>query len=177
MTQEQLMADKLRALVAYDPATGVFTWRQTNERPPNWNALYAGERAGYVNKTLGRRMIAILVGGKKRRFYASRLAWLYMMGEWPPCEVDHESLDKTDDSWGNLRLATSAQNKCNKGHQSNNVLRQKGVSFDKSRGKFCAFICVAGKNRALGRYQTIDEAAAAYAAAAIEFHGEFWRTE
>ena len=174
--KRSLTADELRNLLHYEPTTGVFTWLRTDSRPPNWNALYVGKRAGYINKHLGRRLIAILVNGKKTRFYAALLAWLYMTGEWPQHEVDHRSTDSADDSWDNLRAATSSQNKCNRKGNRTSALGVKGIHFDKSRQKYLAQICLGKTRHHLGRYDTIEEAAAAYATAAAELHGEFART-
>lgn len=44
----------------------------------------------------------------------------------------------------------------------------RGVCWDKSRGKWIASICVAGKQRNLGRFDSKEEAAAVYNEAAAE---------
>jgi hypothetical protein len=93
--------------------------------------------------------------------------------------VDHRNLNKLDNRRQNLRIATRSQNGMNRRAMSNNELGIKGVSRDKNKkGKtplFVARITVEGKTRRLGYFRTTEEAAAAYAAAARELHGEFHR--
>jgi hypothetical protein len=45
-----------------------------------------------------------------------------------------------------------------------------GVSFDSSRSKYCAYITVNGRRKNLGRFQTAEEAGAAYLSAKRELH-------
>lgn len=164
----------LHALLDYCPESGRFTWKRTDLRPANWNGNYAGKQAGYINSA-GRRVMAIMSGGKKRRYYANVLAWLYMTGEWPEGEVDHKNRDRSDDRWGNLRGASESQNKFNQGKHADNTTGIKGVSFDKRRGKFTAQIQAFKKFKHLGRFDTAEDAGEAYAKAAAEYHGEFAR--
>jgi hypothetical protein len=86
-TIDDLTAARLRELLNYEPATGIFRWRVRRTR----KAL-AGTQAGYVqvslrSKDTGYRRIR--VDGRKYR--AGRLAWLWMMGRWPRHNVGHEN--------------------------------------------------------------------------------------
>jgi hypothetical protein len=105
-------------------------------------------------------------------YLAHRLAWFYMKGEWPPVTVDHEDLDKSNNRWLNLRLATSAE-------QSHNtpVRRKglKGVWLDKRVGRWSAEICHQGKRTYLGMFDTEEVAHAAYRKAAAGLFGNFVR--
>lgn len=47
-------------------------------------------------------------------YKASRLAWLYMTGEWPKYEMDHINHVKDDNRWVNLRDVTPAENCANR---------------------------------------------------------------
>jgi hypothetical protein len=95
-----------------------------------------------------------------------------MTGEWPS-EIDHINLDKADNRWTNLRLATRRLNNANT--RPRGALGVKGVSWNEERKKYVAQIRVNGKQTGLGRFDTIEEAKAAYdAAAQLEF-GEFAR--
>jgi hypothetical protein len=63
-----------------------------------------------------------------------RAIWLYMTGELPDREIDHIDLNKTNNRWSNLRLATHGQNSSNRPAQSNNSIGLKGISFWYQRG-------------------------------------------
>ncbi len=103
---------------------------------------------------------------------SSRLAFLYMTGDWPlpRLEMDHINRDKTDDSWNNLRIATSQQNKANTKHRPNK-LGIRGVRWD--RGAYRADIKVNNKNIYLGRFKNLDDAKKAYNGIAKKYFGEF----
>jgi HNH endonuclease len=169
--------ETLRELFDYCEDTGALTWRKTLLRPTNWNRRYAGKQAGYINHW-GRRVIAIIgVDRKKRRYYASVIAWAWMTGEWPVGDVDHRDLGKANDRWDNLRPASRSQNLFNAPLNCRNTSGFKGVHFDKARKKFSANIQAFKVPKRLGRFETIEEAVAARAKAAEELHGEFARTE
>jgi hypothetical protein len=164
---------RVRELLDYDPETGIFLWKvdRTNGRGHVFRA--AGSEAGYIaalNKTNYYRQIMI----DGRTYRAHRLAWLYMTGSWPANGIDHADGDGTNNSWCNLREATRSENGGNSRRRSDNVSGAKGVRLD--RGKWVAQITVAGKICRLGTFNTLEAAAAAYEAAAIERFGEFART-
>lgn len=138
-----------------------------------WRYLRAGSgklnvEAGHITDK-GYRRIRV----KGKNYFAQRLAWFYMTGEWPPegYQVDHKNNDKLNNSWLNLRLATPDQNSKNYGVQVNNKLQIKGVV---QRGnKFEANIYYNGKLNYLGTFNTKEEAAKAYCDEAMKLDAEF----
>lgn len=92
--------------------------------------------------------------------------------------VDHANGNTLDNRSCNLRIATRSQNGANRGpdrRRLGTTSRHKGVSFDRRRKKWAAYIHVEGKTRALGRFDSEAAAARAYNDAAIETWGAFAR--
>lgn len=155
--------DALKALVSYDPETGIFT-RLAALSPRA--SRHVGKQSGSRNKVTG--YIEIHVGGAKH--YGHRLAWIYAHGAIPEgMRVDHENQDRSDNRLANLRLATHADNLRNCKIRVDNTSGVKGVSFDSSRGKWVA---VVGR-RHVGRFDTLEAAAGARRAAAEQAFGAF----
>lgn len=91
--------------------------------------------------------------------------------------VDHINLDTFDNRRINLRITDSNGNATNKSKRSTPCTsRYKGVTFDKSRGKWMAYINSKGKRINLGRFTNERDAAMAYNRATEEIHGEMGRT-
>lgn len=156
-----MTAELARSVWCYDPQTGVLTWKI--DRLP---AVLAGDVAGTLKK--GRRPHReVHFDGKI--YIAARLAWLMMTGKWPNPEVDHVNVDATDDRWLNLREANRSQQMGNTRLRKDNALGVRGVY----RSKF-AFIAHIGKNY-LGSFRTLEDAKAAYDAAASRRFGNFRR--
>lgn len=88
-------------------------------------------------------------------------------------EVDHKDGNGLHNFRSNLRLVTHQQNVWNTRRKSNNTSGEKGVSWDKARGKWKASIAAHGHQYTIGRYDTIEEAIIARRAAADRLHGEY----
>lgn len=161
-----LTARRLRELLLYDPRTGHFAWRECPTHPEK-----IGQQAGW-REPKGYWRVCI----EGRNYQAHRLAWLWMTGKWPAAQVDHRDLDKANNRWSNLRLATNGQNQANTPKRRRNTSGIKGVYWHKRRGKWQAAIMVSGRLKSLGYRNTKEEAAALYAAAANQHFGEFART-
>lgn len=154
--------EKLLQLLHYDPETGIFTWlREVNKRP--YDTV-----AGTVS-VHGYRVITYC--GVKYR--ASRLAHLYMTGEWPDGEMDHADRDKLNDRWTNLREVLRSQNALNRDLQSNNASGARGVHWDSTRSKWVAQVKDDGVNHFAGRFDSFEEAVIARDALATDLHGDF----
>ena len=158
-----LSANRLRKLLNYAPATGVFRWRVRRGGPKT-----VGGVAGSIHPPKGYRQICI--DGKLYR--ANRLAWLYMTGKWPKLEIGYINHNTSDTRWANLRAMTPSQRGATT--RTRNKLGARGVWITKS-GKYVARIKVAGKKKYLGLFDTIEKASVAYTRAAKDAFGQFAR--
>jgi hypothetical protein len=156
--------ERLREALHYDPPTGAFIWRGS------CTPRLIGKRAGCKKDFDGYRVIKV----DGRRYYEHRLAWFYMTAEWPK-ELDHCDLDKSNNAWTNLRLATRTGNSANRTLRRDNTSGFKGVSFDPRDGRWDAKLMLNGKYMFIGRFRTKEEAGHAYMRAAQQSFGEFAR--
>lgn len=149
-----MTADQLRALINYDPATGVFTTKDGKI------ATGSPSVAGYLR---------VAVAGE--RHYAHRLAWLYVTGKWPEGDTDHINRNKADNRFENLRdvgRVSNAQNRLAPNANSSSGFL--GVSWSKAAKKWAAGIKVDGRRRHLGLFETPQEAHAAYLTSKMRLH-------
>jgi hypothetical protein len=164
MNRDSLTQERLKYLIEYNPETGIFVWRQKRS-PKTLPGDIAGSRSnGYV---------VIIVDGYK--YPAHRLAWLYMTGSWPAIWIDHKDTVRHNNKWDNLREATPAQNRHNSVVSTRNKSGVKGVSFCARNQFWIAQCCKDGKNIRIGSYKKLEDAAAAHAAFAKQYHGEFYK--
>ena len=83
-------------------------------------------------------------------------------------EVDHRNHNKLDNRLENMRLATRQQNGAWRKHYRKGM---KGVR--RHHNKWVARISIMGREIHLGSFETKEQAAAAYDAAAVKAYGEF----
>ena len=153
-----LTIERLKEVLEYDPATGVWRWRV---------------------KGRGRRRIVGCIDDKRYRkimtdgvnYKSSRLAVFYMTGGWPVEFVDHRKRDRDNDRWENLRPATHMQNQWNMQRRKPPVSGCRGVY--PFRSKWCAKIMVAGKRIHLDVFTDRNRACAVRRAAEVQYYGEF----
>jgi hypothetical protein len=165
MSAPELTAERLRELLHYDPETGEFVWRVRRGGCAK-NGAVAGKITHFGYRHIG-------IDGL--RYYAHRLAWLYMTDAGPKADIDHINLDKGDNRWVNLRHATRSQNHMNRNAYSNNRSGFKRVDWH--RGKWRATIRIKGKQVTLGLFDRPDHAANVYHASALWYHGEYARVD
>lgn len=164
-----LTQQRLKELLHYDPETGLFSWRDTPRTPGRRHS--PGDIAGTVHRKTG--YVRIGIDGTK--YYAHRLAWLYMTGEWPDEQIDHRDTNRANNRWGNLRLATNQQNAINMKRPKDNTSGAKGVLWSKQSGKWVARLVVNGRQLHGGFFDTVEEASAAYVRLAKMHFEEFAR--
>jgi hypothetical protein len=155
---------QLKALLSYDPDTGIFRWKTC--------AYNKTHLIGTVAGTLLLGYVVIRIGG--RGYKAHRLAWLYTHGEIPD-ELDHINCVRDDNRLVNLRPADRAPNSQNTRKRANKTSQYKGVSLRRATGKWKVGIDVNGRRIYLGYYDTQETAHAVYCDAARKYHGEFAR--
>lgn len=95
--------------------------------------------------------------------------------ENPEIFVDHADGNTLNNKRSNLRVVTKSQNNCNRISMRKSLSKYKGVSFDKSRGKWQSHIkdTATGKHMFIGRFVNEIDAARAYNEKAIVIHGEY----
>jgi len=107
--------------------------------------------------------------GKRGRQLLHRL----IMGNPVGMVVDHANRNTLDDTKGNLRICTTAENSRNKKIQSSNRSGYKGVGWYNPRSVWRARIQYRGKIYSLGYFKCPIEAHKAYCEASKKYHGDF----
>ena len=158
---KDITAETLRALLAYDPDTGIFRWMVSRG-----NRIKVGAAAGTVSSN---GYIVIRVDGT--RFKAHRLAWLYTHGVMPTHDIDHLNRVKADNRIANLRDVSRSMNLQNQTRpRTDNTSGYLGVSWYKASKRWSAQLRVSGRNQHLGYFSNPEAAHAAYLAAKLRFH-------
>lgn len=151
--------DQIKQILVYDQDAGIFTWAKTHRRAKSGCVAGSKTPNGYI---------AIHTNG--RSYYAHRLAYLYVFGEFDG-QIDHINRDKADNRICNLRTASNSQNGHNKPKNKNNTSGYKGVSWCGQVRKWKALISINGKRKHLGAFDCPVKAGEAYA----KFKDEFFR--
>jgi hypothetical protein len=163
----ELTQTELQKLLSYDAQTGDLIWRHRPREMfcegynggetswKTWNSRYAGKLASNVGSG---GYVRVNIMGK--RYFAHRLIWMMVHGEWPE-EIDHINGNRTDNRLCNLRAVNRQENLRNVARRSDNSSGVTGVSYSKRDGVFIAYINVSGVMKVLGRFETLEKAAAA----------------
>lgn len=153
-----LTQDQLKEVLHYCPETGVFTWLKPQ---------CLGHRAGTNHVThSGKTYRRLRLSG--RWYKEHKLAFLYMTGSFPFDQVDHENGNGTDNRWTNLRDISVTENNQNKKMPITNTSGTVGVSWDRTKNRWYAYISVKDTNKSIGRFTSKDDAIAARKAAEVE---------
>lgn len=179
MAAKNITVERLRALLEYEPDTGVLRWRRraadtfeptaawTAERhSASWNSRWAGKVAG---STRGDGYVVLCVDCVD--LLAHRVIWAMLKGAWPAGDVDHKDGDPGNNRERNLRDGSTSFNIQNqRAPHSDNDSGYLGVSRERRRGYFVANIYVNGKNKYLGSFDDPLEAHKEYLKAKRQHH-------
>lgn len=146
----ELTAGAIRAVLSYDPDSGIFTW----------------QRGGTVAGTAANGYIIIWLYG--RLHMAHRLAWLLMHGHWPLHEIDHRDGVRHHNALANLRDVPHAINLQNR-HTANANNRLGYLGVYQHGHRYEARIRVQSKPLTLGWYDTDEQAHQAVLAARRQY--------
>lgn len=166
----------LRECLVYDHATGVLRWKKrpcehfVNQKAwATWNAKYVGRTVGTV---VHRKYVIVRILGLS--YLLHRVVWKLVTGDEPPTSVDHRDGNPANNRWRNLRGADQSEQNWNSKTSRRNTSGYRGVSWHE--GKWLVRFVIRGELRRFGRFDTLEEAAAVYEAAARKAHGSFYRT-
>lgn len=149
--KESITYEDVKTFFSYDPVSGIMkrilkpdrwgnVWPYDKElTTPNDQGYYTANFRGVVYKI-------------------HRLAFLYMLGDFPENDVDHINGIRTDNRWVNLRAVDRKGNTHNIGIARNNKSGYPGVDFHNVVGKFQARIRINGERVRLGFFDTKEEA-------------------
>lgn len=175
LRKKELSQCELKRILRYDCESGHFFWLERTlsefksaSRGKAWNTKYAGTVAG-TDKGDGYITISI----HKKLYAAHRLAWLYTHRQLPPEFIDHVNRIRNDNRLSNLRLASHAENRRNRGAGKNSCSGIKGVFWDYRTDKWIARGNADHKIYWLGRHENIADAILARIRFEQEHHGEF----
>jgi len=160
MAAANLTVARLRELLDYDQATGVFTWRVNRRRAKAGAVAGSAYPSGYIRIKIDRH-----------EHLAHRLCWLYVTEAWPSSQIDHRDGNRSNNRFANLREATRSVNTQNQRRaQSSNRSGLLGVR--RSHSGWRATIRIPGEQRQqhLGVFDTKEDAHAAYLTAKRQWH-------
>jgi hypothetical protein len=150
MRTNTLTQKRLKEVVKYDRRAGLFYWRIT---------VGKAVRGAVAGHTDSRGYTKLSIDGVK--YFAHRLAWLYVRGEWPLQNIDHKDLCRNNNKFLNLRDVGQSMNGLNGPIRCNNSSGYTGVSYDTRRKNWVAYVHRGRRKKHLGAYKTLTEAAIA----------------
>lgn len=107
--------------------------------------------------------------GKQRKIYMHR----QIMESQGRERIDHRDGSGLNNCRSNMRRATSSQNNCNHRGRRTNTSGYIGVSWDKKRCKWAAYLRAENRQHRLGRFDSKEKAARVRDSKAMELHGDF----
>jgi hypothetical protein len=146
-----LTQQRLKEKLHYDPNSGIFTYHVNNKTRKVYFTVGNLTDNGYIRISVDNKL-----------YYAHRLAWLYVHGQYPKDQIDHLDGNRINNRINNLRLATSQIN------AQNPKCEYRG--YNKHGTKWRVRICVNNELIYIGSYDTEEEASIAYINARKIYH-------
>lgn len=144
--KHSITVDQLKEWVEYDPSSGkMYRIRAVYPKSGRVYSL----RKEVVGKN-NRGYFWLKVFG--HMYLVHRLAFLYMTGKHPECEVDHVNGDRGDNRWVNLVEADAFSNSRNQGIRKDNTSGVRGVTYSRNSDKWVARISHLGSRISLGYF-------------------------
>ena len=160
--------ERLQELFDYSVVTGRL-YRKVSTSP----RVRVGQQAGFTSNSSGYMSVRV----DSEQYLVHRIIWWHLTGQDPgELEVDHKDLNRVNNSWHNLRLATTSQNRANCLRRRTTKSLHKGAYAVTGSSLYQSSIRYQGKSIYLGTFPTPEEAHAAYCKAAAELHEDFART-
>lgn len=157
--------DRLNELFVYDAASGDLRWKTI---PQHFKRAKVGDLVGAIGAK-GYRVVGIA-----RVYYlVHRIIWKMVTGSDPVDQIDHIDGDRLNNRWANFRPISNGQNIWNSKLRKDNALGVKGVHL--KRGRYRAVLSGNGKQKHIGCFATLEEAAAAWRSAASKQRGQYYR--
>ncbi len=150
----------IKESLSYDCETGIFTWIKSYRNQRLGKPVGCLDKDGYLSIKYGKKL-----------YRAHRLAWWYVYGKFPDCQIDHIDGNKLNNAIKNLRDVTYAQNSQNqrKSHYDSKF-GLLGVDYNKTKNRFRARIQTEGKRITLGGFSNAEDAYNAYLEAKRKYH-------
>lgn len=153
-----ISAARVRELLHYDPETGLLTNRITRSA-----RAQAGQPAGSWNSD---GYLDLRIDGFRE--FGHRIIWLYVTGDLPEGEIDHDDGDTSNNRWKNLRDVSHQMNMQNVSPPGSQTSGLAGAYRVGNRYK--ALIRIDGKSVHLGYFDTAESAHEAYKRAKLAYH-------
>lgn len=154
MKTSALTQKRLKEVVRYDRQSGLFYWRVSTGKVSRGAVAGHTDSNGYTK---------LSIDGVK--YFAHRLAWLYVYGQWPRQNIDHIDRRRNNNRLSNLRDVGQSMNGLNGPVRRNNSSGYTGVSYDSRRQNWVAYVNRGPHKKHLGAYKTLTDAALARHAA------------
>ena len=153
--------EQLKEKFEYDPLTG-------NVYGLNWGASRQRKLLTSISEN-GYYRVSIMINGKQIAVLLHRVAYELQTNELLGSHViDHIDHDKLNNKFSNLRKVCRKENNRNLGKRKSNSTGVSGA-YQLPSGKWRVQIKVDGKNRHIGCFETIEQAAEAKIRANLEY--------